>query len=60
MVSAIQPLNHSTGLRDKIQVSEETAELITAAGKEKWLKPREEKIHAKGMSIVYARLWVSL
>lgn len=34
--------------RDKIQVSEETAELIIASGREKWLQPRETKIVAKG------------
>lgn len=38
----------STGLRGKIQVSQETAELLQKAGKNHWLKPRDEAVHAKG------------
>lgn len=38
----------SNGRRNDIHISEETAFLITAAGKEHWLIPREDKIHAKG------------
>ena len=38
----------STGLRDNIQVSQETADLLVSAGKQHWLRPREEKVHAKG------------
>lgn len=38
----------STGLRDKIQVSQETAELLYAAGKSRWVSSREDKIVAKG------------
>jgi hypothetical protein len=38
----------STGLRDKIQISQETAELLYTAGKSSWVVPREEKIVAKG------------
>ena len=38
----------SNGIRDKIHVSQDTAELLYAAGKSKWVTPREEKIHAKG------------
>lgn len=38
----------STGKKDKIQVSEETANILKASGKEKWIKPREDKILAKG------------
>jgi class 3 adenylate cyclase len=38
----------STGLRDKIQVSQDTHDLLLAAGKSKWLTPREEKVVAKG------------
>jgi hypothetical protein len=38
----------SNGAREKIHVSEETAELITAARKKHWLTAREDKIHAKG------------
>ena len=38
----------STGLRDNIQISQETADLLVSAGKQHWLQPRAEKIHAKG------------
>jgi class 3 adenylate cyclase len=38
----------STGLRDKIQVSQDTADLLLAAGKSKWVEAREEKVVAKG------------
>lgn len=38
----------STGARGKIQVSKETAELLVAAGKSRWIQPRENKIEAKG------------
>jgi hypothetical protein len=37
----------STGLRDKIQVSQDTADPV-AAGKSKWMTTREEKVVAKG------------
>jgi 3'5'-cyclic nucleotide phosphodiesterase/Adenylate and Guanylate cyclase catalytic domain len=38
----------STGLRDKIQISQETADLLIAAGKSSWITPREETVVAKG------------
>jgi class 3 adenylate cyclase len=38
----------STGARDKIQVSEEVAELLLEAGKAHWIKPRQDLIVAKG------------
>jgi 3'5'-cyclic nucleotide phosphodiesterase len=38
----------STGKRDKIHLSEETASLLVAAGKSSWLIPREDKVVAKG------------
>ena len=38
----------STGERGRIQVSQETGDLIMAAGKAHWLKPREERVVAKG------------
>jgi class 3 adenylate cyclase len=38
----------STGERGRIQVSQETADLLMAAGKAHWLKPRDEKVVAKG------------
>jgi len=36
------------GVRDMIQCSQDTADLLVAAGKESWVVPRTEKIHAKG------------
>lgn len=38
----------STGLRGKIQISKETAALLTEAGKHYWLIPRKEGVEAKG------------
>jgi len=38
----------STGVRGRIQISQETADLVMAAGKAHWLKPREEAVVAKG------------
>ena len=38
----------STSLRDRIQLSEETAKLLKEAGKKHWLVEREDKIFAKG------------
>lgn len=38
----------STGIKKKIQVSHETAELIIASGKAAWIKPREDVVHVKG------------
>jgi class 3 adenylate cyclase len=38
----------STGLRDRIQVSQETADLLISAGKPNWIEPRADKVIAKG------------
>ena len=38
----------SNGAKERIHVSQETADLIEAANKPHWLTPREDKIHAKG------------
>jgi class 3 adenylate cyclase len=38
----------STGERGKIHLSQDTADLIIAAGKGNWVKPREIKVNAKG------------
>jgi class 3 adenylate cyclase len=38
----------STGARDKIQVSEEVAEMLLKAGKAHWIQPRQDLIVAKG------------
>ena len=38
----------STGQKGRVQVSEETAELLSAGGKKHWLVQRGEKVDAKG------------
>jgi len=38
----------STGTRGKIQISQETADLLMAAGKSHWLRARDEAVVAKG------------
>ena len=37
----------SNSIKNKIHLSEQTAELLKKAGKEKWVIPREAKIVAK-------------
>lgn len=36
------------GLRDRIQLSQETADLLIEAGKTNWLERREDLVYAKG------------
>jgi class 3 adenylate cyclase len=38
----------SNGIRNLIQVSQTTADLLIAAGKEHWVNPRDELVEAKG------------
>lgn len=38
----------SNGMRDRIHVSQETADLLIEAGKSQWITKREDKIVAKG------------
>jgi hypothetical protein len=38
----------STGVKNRIHLSKETADLIIAGGKEQWIKPRSTKVFAKG------------
>ena len=38
----------STGMRDKIHLSQETADLLVTAGKQHWVKKRDEPVDAKG------------
>jgi hypothetical protein len=38
----------STGIKNRIQCSTATAELLLASGKSQWITPREEKVFAKG------------
>lgn len=42
----------STGVPTKVQISEQTAELLIKAGKSSWFVPREEKITAKGKGLL--------
>jgi class 3 adenylate cyclase len=37
-----------TGVRDKIQLSQDTADLLIAAGKDNWVEPREDVVNPKG------------
>ena len=49
----------STGKPNMIQISQDTAELLKAAGKASWITPREEmvQVKGKGMMITY---WLSV
>jgi hypothetical protein len=42
----------SLGERNKIQVSQATADLLIAAGKSHWLKPRQGGVTAKGKGVL--------
>ena len=42
----------SYGLQGRIQISQETADLLTAAGKGSWIMPREDKDIAKGKGVM--------
>ncbi|CAB9517166.1 Receptor-type guanylate cyclase gcy [Seminavis robusta] len=42
----------TTGVENKIQVSQETADLLIARGHKKWLTPREALVEAKGKGTV--------
>jgi hypothetical protein len=39
----------STGARNRVHLSKQTADLLIAAGKMHWIKPRDENIVAKGL-----------
>jgi Adenylate and Guanylate cyclase catalytic domain len=48
------------GLPGKIHLSEATANLLMAAGKGKWITPREDKIDAKGLGrLTVNTFWLS-
>jgi class 3 adenylate cyclase len=49
----------STGLRDMIQVSEDTANLLIKAGKKSWVTARDELVAAKGKGDMQT-YWVSV
>ena len=38
----------STGVRGKIQISQDTADLLIGVGKQSWIRPREDLVNAKG------------
>merc|ERR1712038_640808 len=42
----------STGAPNMIQVSEETATILKNEGFEKWLRPRDDLVHAKGKGLL--------
>ena len=43
----------STGLPNKIQISQETADLLVSAGKESWFTSRNETVTAKGKGKIW-------
>jgi hypothetical protein len=49
----------STGQRGKIQVSQDTADLLVAAGKTAWISAREERVVAKGKGEMQT-YWVNI
>ena len=49
----------STGDKGRIHISRETAELLVAAGKEKWVTLREEQVFAKGKGTLQT-YWVRI
>jgi Adenylate and Guanylate cyclase catalytic domain len=49
----------STGTRDKIQISQSTADLLIGANKSHWIKPRDDAIDAKGKGMMQT-YWLSL
>jgi hypothetical protein len=50
--SSFPSLLPSTGIRGKIQISQSTADILTASGKGHWVKPREDKVEAKGKGML--------
>jgi len=49
----------STGDKDRIHLSKATADLLVAAGKSYWIKPRQDRVHAKGKGLVQTYWLVS-
>ncbi|CAB9526092.1 Receptor-type guanylate cyclase gcy [Seminavis robusta] len=47
------------GEKNKIHISQETADLLIAAGKNGWISPREDKIDAKGKGLLQT-YWLEL
>jgi hypothetical protein len=42
----------STGIKDRIHISQATADLIIEAGKSHWVRPREDVVDVKGKGIL--------
>lgn len=42
----------TTGIKNRIQISHTTAQLLIEAGKESWIVPREDTVKAKGKGVV--------
>jgi Adenylate and Guanylate cyclase catalytic domain len=42
----------STGVRDKIHISQHTADLLIAAGKNHWVSPRQDEVNVKGKGLM--------
>lgn len=49
----------STGVRDKIQISKVTSDLLIKAGKSHWIQPREDVIDAKGKGMMQT-YWLNI
>jgi class 3 adenylate cyclase len=49
----------STGARDRVQISNKTAQLIIAAGKSHWVTPRDETVTVKGKGQM-ATFWLTV
>ena len=48
----------STGIKNKIQVSQATADLLENAGKSHWLRAREDAVKAKGKGVL-STFWLN-
>ena len=49
----------STGIPNKIQISQQTADILISAGKGHWVKPREDAVRAKGKGVLNT-FWLTL
>lgn len=49
----------SNGIRDKVQLSQTTADVLMTSGKAHWLKPRDQLIEAKGKGSMQT-YWLNL
>lgn len=50
----------SNGAKQKIHISEQTANYLANAGKSDWYVPREDKIVAKGKFGLVKRIWIQI